>query len=132
MNPLEKQDWDLVEQATKVIKDNYDRVRYNHTVGAAVRCKNGAVYAGVNVYSVHGACAEVIAIGAAISAGERDFVCIVAIGGDELDQIYPPCGNCRQFILEYAPDCSVIVPTQEGPRKSNIKSLIPYAYQRTD
>lgn len=48
---------------------HYDEVEQNHTVGAAVRCKSGNVYAGVNVYSLHGACAEQVAIGTAITQG---------------------------------------------------------------
>ncbi|MDO2411093.1 cytidine deaminase [Enterococcus faecium] len=107
--------------ATEVIKSNIDLVSFNHTVGAAVRCTNGNVYTGVNVYSNHGACAEIIALGTAISRGERDFECIVAVGGDHSDMIYSPCGNCRQFILEYAPDCEIIVSTEEGAKKSKLR-----------
>jgi cytidine deaminase len=132
MNSLSEQDMELIERATNVIKRNYDNIKYNHTVGAAVRCKNGNIYTGVNVYSVHGACAEIIAIGAAISAGEREFECIVAIGGDNLDLIYSPCGNCRQFILEYAPKCFVIISAENGLCKMKIEDLIPHAYHRAE
>jgi len=44
----------------------------------AIRCRNGNIYTGVNVYSNHGACAEMIAIGSAITNGEREFECLVA------------------------------------------------------
>lgn len=117
MSDLSTMDLELMDAATEVIKSNIDLVSFNHTVGAAVRCTNGNVYTGVNVYSNHGACAEIIALGTAISRGERDFECIVAVGGDHSDMIYSPCGNCRQFILEYAPDCEIIVSTEEGVKK---------------
>lgn len=129
---LTASDLNLIQSATKVIKENYDFVKYNHTVGAAVRCKNGNTYVGVNVYSVHGACAEVVTIGTAISAGEREFECIVAVGGDNLDKIYSPCGNCRQFLMDYAPDCDIIVSTQQGDKKVKLTELLPFAYHRTD
>lgn len=128
MTTLSEEDLDLIDDAQKVIKKNFDAVRFNHTVGAAVRCRNGKVYTGVNVYSLHGACSEVIAIGHAITCGERDFECIVAVGGDQSDMIYSPCGNCRQFLLEYAPNCSVIVATSEGHIKAAITDLLPHAY----
>ncbi|HGP3682751.1 cytidine deaminase family protein [Enterococcus faecium] len=121
MSDLSTMDLELVDAATEVIKSNIDLVSFNHTVGAAVRCTNGNVYTGVNVYSNHGACAEIIALGTAISRGERDFECIVAVGGDHFDMIYSPCGNCRQFILEYAPACEIIVSTEEGLKKSKLR-----------
>ncbi len=94
MKALNDEDLELISKAQDVITKNFDFENNNHTVGAAVRCKNGNVYLGVNVYLNHGACAEIIAIGTAITAGEREFDCIVAISGE--GDILPPCGNCRQ------------------------------------
>ena len=74
---ITKEDEILIERALEVLKKNFDDGVYNHTVGAAVRCKNGNIYVGVNCDGIHGSCAEYIAIGAAISAGERDFETIV-------------------------------------------------------
>ena len=81
MNLLTDRDYELIEKAQKAIRSNYDAVDFNHTVGAAIRCKNGKIYVGVNVYSLHGACAEQVAIGTAITQGEREFDTIVAVGG---------------------------------------------------
>lgn len=109
MTDLTREDMELIEAAREAIRLNYDAVAYHHTVGAAVRCKNGNVYRGVNVYSMHGACAEQIAIGAAITAGEREFETIVAVRGEQGEEILPPCGNCRQILCDYMPECWVIV-----------------------
>lgn len=126
---LNDADIELIERAKAIIIPNYDGVNFNHTVGAAVRCKNGRVYTGVNVYSIHGACAEQVAIGAAITAGEREFEAIVAVEGERGDRILPPCGNCRQMLSDYMPDCMVIVPTNGGEiRKVPAKELLPFAY----
>jgi len=76
----------------------------------------------------HGACAEIIAIGAAITAGERDFDCIVAVRGE--GEILPPCGNCRQMLSDYAPLCDVIIVTENGEKKIQAKELIPFSYVR--
>ena len=58
--------------------------------------QNGKVYVGTNCDSVrHGSCAEVIAIGSAVTAGERESDTIAAVLGGESERILPPCGNCR-------------------------------------
>ena len=123
-------DKELIEMARKAIIPNYDGINYHHTVGAAVRCKNGRIYTGVNVYSLHGACAEQVAIGAAITAGEREFDSIVAVEGEKGDRILPPCGNCRQMLSDYMPDCMVIIPAADGEiKKIAAKELLPFAYE---
>lgn len=125
---ISREDQVLIDLARQAIQKNYDPENFRHTVGAALRCKNGKVYLGVNIYTIHGACAEMIALGAAITAGERDFDSIVAIGGEASDLIYPPCGNCRQYLLDYAPDLQVILPGIGGPEKRPLKELLPCAW----
>ena len=128
MCPLTDQDYELIEAAQKAISSNYDEKNQNHTVGAAVRCKNGNVYVGVNVYALHGACAEQVALGSAITAGERAFETIVAVRGKNGDEIIPPCGNCRQILYDYMPDCNVILSINRKPGKIKAKYLLPFAY----
>jgi cytidine deaminase len=125
---LEEKDLELIKRASEAIKKNYDNIKFNHTVGAAVRCKNGNIYTGVNIYSIHGACAELIAIGAAITNGEREFESIVALRGENGDEILPPCGNCRQVLIDYMPNCKVIVNDKSGIGKVSVTELVPFAY----
>ena len=47
MYELTKKDFELIEHARKVIQANYDENNDRHTVGAAVRCKNGRIFTGV-------------------------------------------------------------------------------------
>ena len=123
-----KADIALIEAARDAIRKNYDATTENHTVGSALRCGSGRVYVGVNVYSLHGACAEFIAIGAAITAGEREFSTIVAVRGPDGEEILPPCRNCRQMLADYAPGCDVIVPTGAGAAKVKARDLLPFPY----
>lgn len=117
-------DYELIEAAKKAIRDNYDSIRWWHTVGAAVRTKRGKIYVGVNCDSVsHGSCAEVIAIGSAITAGEREFDTVVAVLGGENEKILPPCGNCRQMMYSYDKSINVIV---SEDTKVNALELLPY------
>ena len=124
---LTENDKMLIDMARDIIHKNQDDVKYYHTVGCALRCKNGRVYLGVNCDGIHGSCAEYIAIGAAITAGEREFDCIVAVWG-KTGAIIPPCGNCRQMLHDYTGTINIIVQGAEGPEKHSIKELLPYPY----
>lgn len=80
------------------------------------------------MYSLHGACAEQIAIGTAITNGEREFEAIVAVRGRQGEEILPPCGNCRQILHDYMPECEVIVSVKGTPKKIAAKDLLPFSY----
>lgn len=123
-----ERDYELIAEAQKAIRLNYDQEHHHHTVGAAIRCKNGKVYVGVNLYSLHGACAEQVAIGTAITSGERDFDVIVAVRGKEGEEIIPPCGNCRQILHDYMPNCDVIVSVRGALKKIKARELLPFSY----
>ena len=90
MKSLEERDRALIEAAGAAIRRNYDGENFHHTVGAAVRCGSGAVYTGVNVYSIHGACAEQVAIGSATTNGERVLEAIAAVRGKDGSELLPP------------------------------------------
>ena len=125
---IDATDQKLIDEAISVISKNYSEPR--HTVGAAVLCSSGRVYTGVNVESCgYGPCAEPIAIGSAISQGEREIVTIVAVSvHGKHYPVIPPCGNCRQLLFDYAPDCMVIIPHNDIVVKILVRELIPDAY----
>lgn len=125
LSPLDAQDIQLIAAARAAIRCSYDAVSYRHTVGAAVLCGSGAIYTGVNVYSLHGACAEQVAIGTAAAHGEHSFLRIVAVRGAKGEEILPPCGNCRQMLADYASDCQVIL----SGGKIQAGALLPFAYE---
>lgn len=91
-------------------------------VGAALLTEEGKVYTGVNVEnSSYGAtiCAERTAFVKAISEGERNFRSI-AISAGEVPSL--PCGICRQFMYEFAPQIRIITgPLQEGSPDSGLQ-----------
>lgn len=125
---LTEEDRGLIDQALEVLRRNYDAVRYNHTVGCALRCADGRVFRGVNCDGIHGSCAEYVTVGMAVSAGERDFDTIVATEEHHPNRIIPPCGNCRQMLYEYCPDILVIVNDEDGrPVKVRARDLLPFA-----
>lgn len=132
MLPLTPDDHALIAQARDAIRRNYDGVHENHTVGAAVRCADGSIFCDVNVYAIHGACAEQVALGTAITAGQRDFTTIVAVRGENGEEIIPPCGNCRQILSDYAPECAVIIDADGTLVKILARELLPFAYHSED
>ena len=128
MNTLTEKDRELITAAREAISKNYDGKDFLHTVGAALRTKEGKIYVGVNVYSLHGTCAEQVALGAAITNGEREFDCVVAVRGPQGEEILPPCGNCSQILKDYIPDCEVIVSDNGAGMKVKASELLPFAY----
>lgn len=121
-------DMKLINIGLEVLKANFDNGVYNHTVGCALLCKNGNIYKGVNCDGNHGSCAEYITMGIAISNGERDFDTIVAVHDKAINNVLPPCGNCRQMLFEYCPEIKVIVNDENGNLiKVKAKDLLPFA-----
>src|SRR5438309_1543843 len=81
-------------------------------VGAALLATSGKVYTGCNIESISFTptmCAERVAIGSAIAAGEKpgSFVAIAVVGDDS--EPSTPCGVCRQIMSELAPGITVIM-----------------------
>lgn len=127
---ITEQDEELIKIALETLEKNFDDGVYNHTVGAAVRCKNGKIYSGVNCDGIHGSCAEYITMGIAISAGEKEFDTIVAVHDKAPNCLVAPCGNCRQMLIEYCPDIKVILNDDNNEMiKVSIKNLIPFAWK---
>lgn len=127
---LTKTDHLLISKGLEVLAANFDDGVYNHTVGCALLCKNGHIYQGVNCDGIHGACAEYVTMGMAISAGEREFDTIVAVHEKHVNGVIPPCGNCRQMLFEYCPDIQVIVNDEQGKLiKVRARDLLPFAWQ---
>lgn len=127
---ITKQDRELIKIALETLEKNFDDGVYHHTVGAAVRCKNGKVYTGVNCDGIHGSCAEYITLGIAVSAGEREFDTIVAVHEKAKNGLVAPCGNCRQMLFEYCPDIKVILNDDEGNViKVQAVDLLPFAWK---
>jgi len=126
---ITEMDKQLIEVGLDVLQKNFDDGIYHHTVGCALLCKNGQIYRGVNCDGIHGACAEYVTVGMAISAGERAFDTIVAVHEKHLNCVISPCGNCRQMLIEYCPDVKVIVNDDTGKLiKVRAADLLPFAW----
>jgi len=98
-------------------------------VGAALECRSGAVFTGCNIenaaYPV-GICAERTAMAKAVSEGHRDFVRLVIAGRTGFAS---PCGMCRQFMMEFAPDMEVVCLNGKGDSRTfSVRELLPFGF----
>jgi cytidine deaminase len=105
----------------------YSRFR----IGACVRAASGRLYAGCNVENAsYGltACAETMAIGAMIAAGDREIAEVVVL--TERAELCPPCGRCRQQLAEFArPGVAIHLCGPEGVRlTTTLGELLPLAF----
>jgi len=118
---------DVARQALANAHAPYSRFR----VGACVRSAGGRLYAGCNVenasYPVT-QCAEATAIGAMVTAGERQIAEVVIVS--EGAEPCPPCGRCRQQLAEFATATTrVHLCGPEGVRlTATLGELLPMAF----
>lgn len=132
---LTEADHELIAEAIKVIETNY---QYEwHHIGAAVRTKTGTIYSAVHLEARVGriaVCGEAMAMGKAISEGERGFQAIVAVAHPHPDDdaencwVVSPCGMCRELISDYDKDTDVIIDYEGQLVKCNIMELLPLKY----
>ncbi|MFF0012943.1 cytidine deaminase [Streptomyces sp. NPDC005374] len=123
-------DHDLVEAAAHVART---RCRGdNHTMAAAARAPDGRIVTAVNAYHFTGGpCAELVLIGTAAAQGVYELDTLVAVG-DRGRGVVPPCGRCRQVLLDYFPRLNVIVGTNDGVRAVPVAELLPESYVWAD
>lgn len=103
---------DRKEVLEKMVEKAFDSLKYSYTpyshfkVAAALLAKDGTIYTGCNIENAaYGPvnCAERTAIFKAVSEGVKEFEAIVIVGGKEgiVEDYCPPCGVCRQVMMEF-------------------------------
>ena len=96
----------------QLIEISIEQLKYSYTpysgfkVGAALLAKNGSVYTGCNIENAAYTptnCAERTAFFKAVSEGVKEFDAICIVGGKDgvLTEYAPPCGVCRQVMMEF-------------------------------
>ena len=138
---LDASDRDLLERAKDATSSSYAPYSRYH-VGAAVKLANGEVFTGSNQENMSfpaGLCAERVAIYAAASNYPGVPVASVAISAVsekfEVSEPVPPCGICRQAIMEYEMKFSnkirIILSGQTGQVYlfEGMGTLLPLAFQ---
>jgi len=134
---LTVEDRALVETARALSRERYAENR--HHIAAALRTKSGKVHTGLHLDTYvdrASVCAEAVAVGTAMAAGDRDIVAIVSVrhprprDANRAIQVVSPCGICREMLTDFAPECRVIVPKDGGLVSVTPADLLPNKYFR--
>ena len=99
-------------------------------VGAALLADDGTIVAGCNVENAaypSGICAERGALMGAVAGGRRRFELLVL--ATDADAPTPPCGMCRQMLVEFAPDLPVVSVGRDGTvARWAVSDLLPHPF----
>ena len=97
-------------------------------VGAAVVTKNGNIYTGVCIDTdcSLGMCAERNAISTMITNGEFEIKMAAAV--DKKRNVLPPCGACREFLMQLKNSEKIEVLADNNGTVVKLKDLMPYSY----
>jgi len=120
-------DWDrLLETAREAAARAYaphSKLR----IGAALEGASGSLYTGCNVENASFGltmCAERVAVGCAVAAGERSFRRL-AIHTEDADPL-SPCGACRQVLAEFCESLPIVSRGRGGVRREfDLAELLP-------
>ena len=101
------------------------------SVAAALRTEAGHIYTGIslNLACGIGFCAEHSAIAEMLKHRERQIAAIVALGDEG---IRPPCGRCRELMLQVSPaNANTLVAIAED-QSVPLRVLLPHHWLDTE
>ncbi|MCX7657155.1 MAG: cytidine deaminase [Oscillospiraceae bacterium] len=125
----------MIDAAIEMLKFSYSPYS-GFKVGAALLAENGKIYTGCNIENAAYTptnCAERTAFFKAVSEGERDFKAICIVGGKDgvLTEYSPPCGVCRQVMMEFCDPEKFLIILAVSKGKYDIftlKELLPLGF----
>lgn len=100
-------------------------------VGAALLTLDGQVFGGCNVENAAYPlclCAERGALSAAVAAGLRPGGLQAAVVVTDVAELTPPCGACRQALMEFAPALPVLLANRHARQLHRLENLLPHSF----
>ena len=134
---LRADDQALIDAAKLLIKERYTENR--HHIASAVRGASGRVYTGLHLDTYVGrasVCAEAVALGQAMAAGETGIEAIVSVRHPrpreqhQESKVVSPCGICREMLTDFARGAAVILLRDDVHIRVPVEDLLPAKYRR--
>lgn len=134
---LSAEDQALVDQARALIQERY--LENRHHIASAVRGASGRVYTGLHLDTYVGrasVCAEAVALGQAMAAGEASIQAIVSVRHPRPREqhqdckVVSPCGICREMLTDFAAGAGVILARGDRLTRVPVEDLLPEKYRR--
>ncbi|MGQ0840311.1 cytidine deaminase [Actinokineospora sp.] len=128
----------LVEHARAAITPRYAENR--HQIGAVILAGDGRIFTGIHLEAMVGRasiCAEAVALGKACAAGATDLRVVAAVRHPKPSEaareikLVPPCGLCRELLLDYGRDLRVVVATDGELDLVPLSGMLPHKYVGT-
>lgn len=120
----------LVKKALAARKHSYSPYS-KFAVGAALETEDGTIFTGANVENASyglAICAERTALVKAVSEGHKKFKRLAVVA--DYPKPCPPCGMCRQMLIEFAPDLELILANTKGKtEKVDLAKLLPKVFR---
>ncbi len=119
---------DLIEAARAVQGEFYlDGCFRAGAVGAAIRTAGGSLYTGISIEMACGIgfCAEHAAVAEMLKARETHIVSMVAVSDKE---VLPPCGRCRELLLQVNPENAEATVGIDVHRTRPLGELLPHRW----
>lgn len=134
------------KQVEQLIETAIDQLAFSYApysdfkVGAALLAENGTVYTGCNIENAAFTptnCAERTAFFKAVSEGVREFKAICVVGGKDgkITGYAPPCGVCRQVMMEFCnPETFLVIlaASKEQYEIFTLKEILPLGFGPAD
>ena len=129
----------LIRAAIDALPTAYTPYSHFH-VAAALLCKDGTVYTGINIENAAytpTVCAERSAFFRAVNEGKREFAAIVVCGGKDgkVTDYCAPCGVCRQVMREFCDPKTfrvILARSETDYREFTLEELLPESFGPAD
>lgn len=102
-----------------------------HHVAATVVTGSGTGYTALNLECTlarAAICAEAVAIGMALTAEDGAEI-VFSVAVNRRGEVLPPCGLCRELLVDYGPAARVAVPADGDYRVMSLTALMPVPYK---
>jgi cytidine deaminase len=120
---------ELMRTAKLMLQKSYSP--YSHfRVGAAIRTKEGKIFAGTNIENAAyglSMCAERVALFKAVSEGHNSFTDLAIAYSSESPAF--PCGACRQVLYEFSPEIKIHLIGKEN-EIFRLADLFPHPFKK--